>query len=167
MRRRARRPDIRSALAACAALAMLVCGDASAQTPAADLPEVREPAETESPLALPPEPESIRFRVAIEAPRRISKMLEEGLDLVRWQRDERVTLPVLERLIAGARKATLDALAAEGYFSPDVRSEIEMRGPREGVVHLIVKPGAITTVRGVDIGFQGSVLDDREGAKRI
>src|SRR3954466_11346107 len=147
MRRRARRPDIRSALAACAALAMLAAGGAGAQAPAADAPEMREVVAPDAPSALPPDPEPIRFKVAIEAPRRISKMLEEGLELVRWQRDERITLPVLERLVAEARKATLDALAAEGYFSPDLRSDIEMRGPREAVVHLIVKPGVITTVR--------------------
>ncbi|HEX2827217.1 MAG TPA: autotransporter assembly complex family protein [Burkholderiales bacterium] len=116
---------------------------------------------------MPQEPRPIRFRVAIDAPRRFRKMLEEGLDLVRWQRDERVTLPVLERLVSEARRATIEALAAEGYFSPEVRTEIERRGEREAVVHLTVKPGVVTTVRGVDLQFQGPVLEDREGRRQI
>ena len=168
MRVRARRFDIASALATFAVLASAAICDAWPQQPAA-------PATTEAPdapqaspeEAMPPEPQPIRFRVVIEAPRRFEKMLNAGLDLVRWQRDERVTLPVLERLVAEARKATLAALAAEGYFSPDVRSNIEMRGPREAVVRLTVRPGTITTVRGVDLQVQGRALQDSEGRKRV
>ena len=37
-------------------------------------------------------PAAIRFRVVIEAPRQYRRLLEQGLDLVRWQNDERVTL---------------------------------------------------------------------------
>ena len=166
MRGRARRSDLRGALAACAALATLAAAPASPQ----------EPAVTTAPLsdalvapadALLAEPDPIRFRIVIEAPRRFEKMLREGLDLVRWQRDERVTLPVLERLVAEARKATIEALAAEGYFSPEVRADIERRSAREALVRLVVRPGTVTNVRGVDLQFQGRVLEDAEGAKRI
>jgi translocation and assembly module TamA len=48
-----------------------------------------------------------------------------------------------------------------------VRSEIQPRGAREAVVRITVKPGAATTVRGVNLQFQGPVLEDREGHKRI
>jgi translocation and assembly module TamA len=168
MRGRARKPDLRNALLIVLAAAMLAAGPATAQEPAgAEGTEMRTPEETAPVEALPQEPPPIRFRVAIDAPRRYAKMLEEGLDLVRWQRDERVTMPVLERLVAEARKATIEALAAEGYFSPDVRADIERRSEREAVVHLRVKPGVVTTVRGVDLQFQGRVLEDREGRKRI
>jgi translocation and assembly module TamA len=183
MRGRACRSHIRSALASLATAASLAAASASAQMPAAAAPgsanasaqtpasaegvDTREPVETAAPDALPEEPQPIRFRIVIDAPRRLQKMLEDGLDLVRWQRDERVTLPVLERLVAEARKDTVEALAAEGYFSADVRSEIETRGPREALVRLTVKPGPVTTVRGADLQFQGRVLEDREGAKRI
>jgi translocation and assembly module TamA len=145
MRGCARRSDLRRALSACAALAALAAGPASAQEPA--VPEattLRDAAETVPVEALPAEPEPVR-----------------------WQRDERITMPVLERLVAEARKATTEALAAEGYFSPDVRAAIETRGAREALVRIIVAPGTQTSVRGVDLQFQGRVLDDREGAKRI
>jgi translocation and assembly module TamA len=130
-----------------------------------------QPAETaplDTPIdAAPQEPVPIRFRVVIDAPRPFDKMLREGLDLVRWQNDERVTLPVLERLVAEARKAAAEALAAEGHFSADVATAIEMPEPRAAVVRITVKPGAVTTVREVDLDVRGPVLQDREGLKRV
>ena len=61
--------------------------------------------------APPAGPEAVRFRVVVEAPGPYRKMLEEGLDLARWQRESRVTMPLLERLVAEARKATAEARA--------------------------------------------------------
>jgi translocation and assembly module TamA len=109
----------------------------------------------------------IHFRVVIEAPRHYRQILEQGLDLVRWERDERVTLPLLERLVAEARKETTEALAAEGYFSARVDSRIEKAADGEAVVHLSVEPGPRTHVRGLDIGVTGPALQDEEGRKRI
>src|SRR5690348_16554980 len=70
---------------------------------------------------------AIHFRVEIDAPRHYRQLLEEGLDLVRWQRAERVTMPLLERLVAEAQKETTEALAADGYFSAQVSTRIERR----------------------------------------
>ena len=94
-------------------------------------------------------------------------MLEEGLDLARWQRDSRVTMPLLERLAAEARKAAAEALAADGYFSANVLSRIETAPGGEAIVRISVEPGERTLVRGVDIGFSGPVLYDKEGRERI
>jgi len=113
------------------------------------------------------EPATVRFRVVIEAPRAYRKTLEDGLDLARWQRDERVTMPLLERLVAEARKAAAETLAADGYFSANVQSRIETSAGTDVVVRLTVQPGARTVVRGVDLGFSGPVLNDEEGRKRI
>jgi translocation and assembly module TamA len=105
--------------------------------------------------------------VVIEAPRAYRKLLEEGLDLVRWQGDARVTMPLLQRLVAEARKAAAEAMAAEGYFSANVESRIDTKSGSEAVVHLSVAPGARTRVRKVDIGVQGPAANDAEGRKRI
>ncbi|HEV7802881.1 MAG TPA: autotransporter assembly complex family protein [Burkholderiales bacterium] len=119
------------------------------------------------PEPLSPDPQPLSFRVVVDAPKPYASMLEEGLDLVRWQRDTRVTLPVLERLVAEARKATAEALAAEGYFAADVQSRIENTDSKQAVVRIIVNPGTRSVVRDVDLQFQGPVLDDVEGRKRI
>ena len=125
-----------------------------------------------SPLhAQPPtgteDPATVRFRVVIEAPRPYRAQLEKGLDLARWQRDERVTMPLLERLVGEARKAAAEALAADGYFSADVRSRIEKGPGSEAIVRITVEPGARTLVRGVDLAFSGPVLKDEEGRRRV
>jgi translocation and assembly module TamA len=165
MRARARCTDWRVTLGVCMALAVAVpAAHAQSETAAAEARETVEPPPVE---AVPLDPLPIRFTVVIDAPRRYEKMLREGLDLVRWQRDERVTLPVLQRLVTEAHRATAEALAAEGYFSPEIRSDIQSRGEREAVVRLVVKPGTATKVRGVDLQFQGPVIGDPEGQKRI
>src|SRR5215213_5398857 len=102
------------------------------------------------------EPPSVHFRVVIEAPRPYRKLLQEGLDLVRWQRDGRVTMPLLQRLVAEARKAAAEALAADGYFSANVQSRIDTTAKSEAVVHLAVAPGPRTRVRKVDIAVEGT-----------
>jgi translocation and assembly module TamA len=124
-------------------------------------------ARAQVPEPAPEEPASVRFRVMIEAPRPYRKLLEEGLDLVRWQRDGRVTMPLLQRLVAEARKAAAEAMAADGYFSPKVDSRIETPAGSEAVVHLRVAPGVRTRVRKVDIAVEGMALKDSEGRKRI
>lgn len=109
----------------------------------------------------------MHFRVVIEAPRAHRQMLTKGLDLVRWQHDARVTMPLLERLAAEARKAAAEALAADGYFSAKVDSRIETIKPSEAVVRITVEPGPRTRVRGVDLAVTGRALEDAEGRKRI
>lgn len=112
------------------------------------------------------EPAPIRFRVVIEAPEPYAQMLERGLDLVRWQKDERITLPLLERLVAEARRSATDALAAEGHFSASVKSRIETPPGGHTLVTLSVEPGDRTQVSQVDLGFRGPVLAGEDGAKR-
>jgi translocation and assembly module TamA len=99
-------------------------------------------------------PERVRFKVVIDAPKPIAEMLQKGLDLVRWAADARVTSALLDRLVAEARTATRDALAAEGYFSADIRTDIEPGDPLE--VHIRVAPGTRTVVSQVDLRFRGA-----------
>jgi translocation and assembly module TamA len=124
-------------------------------------------ARAQVPAAASDEPATVRFRVVVEAPRPYKKMLEEGLDLARWQLDQRVTMPLLERLAAEARKAAAEALAADGYFSARVLSRIETPPGADAVVRITVEPGERTVVRGIDLGFSGLVIYDPEGQERI
>ena len=109
--------------------------------------------------------EGFRFSVAIDAPRPIRQMLEQGLDIVRWAADARVTPTLLEHLVAEARTAARNALAAEGYFSADVRSEIER--DKTVRVHLRVDPGPRTLVSDVRLIFRGAAAASPEGDEQI
>jgi len=116
--------------------------------------------------ALPAERAATRFRVVIEAPRPYERMLEQGLDLVRWQRDERMTPELLERLVVEAQRAIQGAMAAEGYFSAQVKSAIEP-GKEEATVRLSVKLGPRTQISAVHVRFQGAITDGPENEARM
>ena len=123
---------------------------------------------------LPPPPPSdsaeeqkpLRFRLEVDAPRAYRKLLEERLPLSRWEKSERVTLPLLERLVAEARREATEALATDGYFSAKVTSTIDTSGEM-AVVRLNVDPGPRTRVKSVDLDFTGPATQDAEGRDRI
>jgi translocation and assembly module TamA len=131
------------------ALALLCAAAAAA---AADAPET------------PAAPErALRFRVVVEAPKPLKEMLERGLDLARWQKEERMTRDLLERLVVEARAETERAAAAEGYFSARVDTAIERdEGADVAVVRIAVEPGPRTTVAAVDVQFRGTVAEGGE-----
>ena len=100
-----------------------------------------------------------RFRVVIDAPRTYQRMLQDGLDLVRWQRDERMTPELLERLVAEARASIQQAMAAEGYFDAKVSTAIEAGGD-VSTVRINVDPGARTEISDVRLRFEGAIESD-------
>ncbi len=108
----------------------------------------------------------VRFRVEFEGPRGYEALLRERLPLMRWQSGEEVTMPLLRRLVQEARAATLEALAADGYFSASVRTSID-EGADEAIVRLAIEPGPRTTVASVQIDVEGAALGDEEGRERI
>jgi translocation and assembly module TamA len=94
-------------------------------------------------------------------------MLERGLDLMRWQHDEKMSMDLLQRLVAEARSEVERAVAAEGYFSPTVRTVIEREGDGS-IVRIAVDPGPRTVVSGVELRFRGPVLEsDPDGQARM
>jgi translocation and assembly module TamA len=103
----------------------------------------------------------VQFRVVIEAPQPLRSQLEGGLNLVRWQRDERMTLESLRPLVAEARSAAERAAAAEGYFSAIVGTAIEPGDPV--TVRISVAPGPRTRVGTVELRFRGAVAEKDPG----
>ena len=143
---------------------------AAQEQPVADMPaQIQDAPATipEAPATIPEAPATIHFRVVIEAPRPYRQMLEKGLDISRWQGEQRVTKPLLERLVAEARKAAAGALAADGYFDAKVDSSIDSSQGDQTLVRITVEPGPRTRVRGIDIQFHGTAVSDPEGRKRF
>lgn len=132
---------------------------AASLTVASSFAEERAPGDADA------NPDSFRFSVEIDAPEPVRAMLEKGLDLVRWAAESQVTLPLLERLVVEARTATRDALAADGYFSAQVTSEIAPVPPAR--VRLKVEPGPRTFVEDVNLRFTGHAIDSSAGQERI
>jgi translocation and assembly module TamA len=93
--------------------------------------------------------------VQIHAPQPLAQLLTENLDIVRWSERTDLTADQLQQLIDAVPEQAREVLATEGYFAPQVRTEVA-----GGVLRLDVEPGARVRVTNVDVQFAGPVLDD-------
>jgi translocation and assembly module TamA len=75
-----------------------------------------------------------------------------------------MTPELLERLAREAEAEAREAAATEGYFSADVRSEID-RSTEPWIVRLSVTPGEPTRISSVEIDLSGPAAADREATE--
>ncbi|MEA3194605.1 MAG: translocation and assembly module TamA [Betaproteobacteria bacterium] len=102
---------------------------------------------------------AVRYRVEVEAPEELAKMLKAGLTLVHWERDPQMSAEQLRRLVEDAVREAREAAATEGWFAARVDARIdESVDPR--VVRVRVEPGERTRVGEVEIRFRGPATDD-------
>src|SRR5207248_894701 len=101
------------------------------------------------------------YRVEIQAPRELKATLEKGLNIVRWRLDPDMDAERLKRLVDEAVHEAREAAATDGYFSAQVRAEIES-AEEPWVVRLTVEPGERTRVHEVEIRFSGPATSDGE-----
>jgi translocation and assembly module TamA len=111
----------------------------------------------------------VRYRVDIVAPGALKAAIEPALDLLRWQDYSHITPELLERLKRQAIDEAREALATEGYFSPDITVDVDASAPLL-VVRVNVNPGEPTRIASVVITFTGAVAiadSDPDGAARM
>jgi translocation and assembly module TamA len=101
----------------------------------------------------------LAYRVEIEAPEPLKRVLAKSLDLVRWEGYANMTPLLLGRLAAEARVQAEQAAQTEGYFSAVATSAVEQSGD-SAVVRIRVEPGPPTIVRSVDIRVTGPIEGD-------
>ncbi len=107
------------------------------------------------------------YRVVIEAPEPIKRMLERGLSLARWPDDAGMTEPLLRRLVAESVPEVTQALNAEGWFSPRIETGVEPSGSG-WIARIRIDPGEATLVTAVDLQFSGPVVEsDPDSAARL
>jgi translocation and assembly module TamA len=98
--------------------------------------------------------QGVSYTVRIEAPRPLTELLEENLDLVRWRGDPRLDRDQLQRLVKNTPEQVKTLVATEGYYSPKVTASLDLeRAPLEAVV--MVDPGPPVVVGDVDLVLQG------------
>ena len=106
------------------------------------------------------------YQVELQAPRAYRTLLRDNLDIYKWQKSPRMSLPQLRRLHAQTPEAVKELLATEGYYSARVRSELEQRGGR-WVARFEVEPGEPVRVTEVRIAFSGAVTGDAARTRRL
>ncbi|HUQ25483.1 MAG TPA: BamA/TamA family outer membrane protein [Burkholderiales bacterium] len=116
-------------------------------------------AEAAAQVAAPVAGGVVRYRVEVEAPEELAKMLRSGLTLVHWERDPQMSAEQLRRLVDDAVREAREAAATEGWFAARVEARIdESVEPR--VVRVRVEPGERTHVSDVEISFRGPATED-------
>jgi translocation and assembly module TamA len=106
----------------------------------------------------------LRYRVEVDAPREMERTLRQGLSLVRWQNDPKMSPEQLRRLAEEAVREASQVAATEGYFSPQVDVRID-DAQAEWKVTVDLDPGPRTRVAAVDIRFSGPAAQDPEAAE--
>jgi translocation and assembly module TamA len=105
---------------------------------------------------------AITYTVRIDAPRQLENLLEDNLDLVRFQGNAKMTMDQLQRLVKVTPDQSKTLLETEGYYSAKVTAGLETRSNGNPLVRVIVEPGPAVTVGALDLTLQGYVpYDDK------
>ncbi|HEY4074727.1 MAG TPA: autotransporter assembly complex family protein [Herbaspirillum sp.] len=105
-------------------------------------------------LAAPP-----FYRIEIDAPAPLRKILETYLDLARYQSRDDISEDQLKFMLATAAGQVSELTSTEGYFSPVTSITVRDDGHLK-VVKMKVDPGQRTTVSSVDIDVGGAVATE-------
>ncbi|ABE50087.1 surface antigen (D15) [Methylobacillus flagellatus KT] len=109
-----------------------------------------------------------RYSVDIDAPSAVEDLLEKHMEIMRWLDNPRMNNAEWHRLLQAAPRNIEDLLATEGYFSPEIKQQLETSREGENVRHratFTIVPGNPVTVDIVDIRFTGDVTQQDAGAE--
>jgi translocation and assembly module TamA len=105
---------------------------------------------------------AITYKVQIDASRQLEKLLEENLDLVRFQGNAKMSMDQLQRLVKITPDQAKTLLETEGYYSAKVTAGLDTKGGGNPVVRVIVDPGPAVEVGALDLALQGYIpFDDK------
>jgi translocation and assembly module TamA len=138
------------------AAAAAVAGPASDPLPASASTPVIAPGKTAS-----------AFEVTIDAPKEVREYLLLHLELMRYRELADLDNVELERLLLAAESDARELLATLGYFSPDVKVQLQplpngSTAPRQ--VLISASPGPATRISAISIDFKGPIADSADTA---
>lgn len=96
------------------------------------------------------------YTLDIEGAGSLSTLLDAHLDLARRRDETDIAPEELQRMVDIAPEQIRGLLATEGYFSPTIRPQLDLRSTPPSV-RIDIVPGPRTVVDAVDIRFQGSI----------
>lgn len=98
------------------------------------------------------------YRVRVDAPNGLAKLLKSNLDLVRYADRDDIGDAQFEHLIATVGEQVQELTSTEGYFSPVTHVDVTTaNGKRD--VHVTVDSGPRTHIKDVDLKFTGPVAE--------
>ena len=109
-----------------------------------------------------------QFRLEVDAPSELRKLLLTHLDLARLQyaaEADALTRSEIDRLIGAASAQALSLLETEGYFNPLVKVERVDDGAEPPLLRLSVEPGPRATIERLTLEVQGGLYDEVDGGE--
>lgn len=98
------------------------------------------------------------YRVRIDAPNGLAKLLKDNLDLVRFASRDDIGDAQFEHLVATVGAQVQELTSTEGYFSPVTHVDVTtVNGKRD--VRVTVASGPRTHIRSLDVEFTGPILE--------
>ncbi len=109
---------------------------------------------------------AVTWRIELEAPDEVRKLLEDHLDVYRYRGRPGVDAEMLQRLVARTAQEANELLATAGYFSPNVEA-VRSPLPEITTVRINVIPGPIARVSKANISVTGAITTDPAETARI
>lgn len=134
----------------------LVLAVAGAGTALAQIP----PAPAPAPNAASP----VSFDIDLRAPDSVRPLLEQHMELRRYQQVRDLDDAELARLIVLAERDVRELVATLGYFDPKISIRREERPGLRPLVVVDVAPGAPTVVSAASVEFEGAIARDPDAA---
>jgi translocation and assembly module TamA len=131
------------------------------------------PAEMQGPAAAASAPinsDRAEYRIDVQAPDALRGMLQNYLDLARFQdapATEGINAAELERLVRAAPAQARGLLETEGYFNADVKVTREDGPNGLPLLRVVVNPGPRTTVASFRIEAKFDAADEAAGRKAL
>ncbi|MBC7945319.1 MAG: outer membrane protein assembly factor [Burkholderiales bacterium] len=104
------------------------------------------------------------YRVEVEAPVDLAKLLRQNLEIDKWHDSAEMDLNQLRVLYRNAPEDIRVLAATEGFYSPVVTPSLERRGD-VWVARFVVDPGQPTRVSEVELRFTGPITSLPDGAR--
>lgn len=96
----------------------------------------------------------IRYKVKIEAPSPLDKLLEDNLDLEQYRDNPRVDREQLRRLVRTTPEQVKQLVSTAGFYTPEVTAKLDREdGTPTAIVH--VEPGPPVLVGEIELVLQG------------
>lgn len=109
---------------------------------------------------------SVSWRIELEAPEDVRKLLEDHLDVYRYRGRPGVDTEMLQRLVARTPPEAEELLATAGYFSPKIEAA-RIASPEVTTVRIKVVSGAVARVGKANIRVTGAITADPAENERV
>ena len=106
-----------------------------------------------------------QFRLEIDAPAELRRLLQQHLDLARLQyaaEADALTRGEIDRLIGAASAQALSLLQTQGHFNPTIKVTRVDDGATPPLLRMSVQPGPRTTIHQLTLQLQGALYDEVE-----